>query len=174
MLRDRLELSNPSPPFPLTLQHQSMWGEWDLQNNTAPACVSSPKSSKGNPSPCWWIKDRKHSSFLVNFPMCLFQSQLFEDFFCLFPFKVQYIFFGFLAFYREQYTRDGPGDSALAFHSTESFISFWPKISIDRGCVQLCNSCAIRENHSGLRRLRDIIKPGKSGLGVPSCCLNLP
>lgn len=78
--------------FPLTLQRQSMWGERDLQKNTGPAlplrasaCVSSPRSSKGNPSPCWWIKDKKHSSFLVNFLMCLFQSQLFEDFFFSFP-----------------------------------------------------------------------------------------
>lgn len=160
-----------------------MWGGWDLQDNTgpalplrAPACVSSPKSSKGNPSPCWWIKDEKHSSFLVNFLICLFQSQLFEDFFFFFfPFKVQYIFFGFLAFHGEQYPPDGPSDSALAFYSTESFISFWPKISIDRGCCQLCSSCAIRENHSGLRRLRDFIKSGgKSRLGVPSFRLNLP
>lgn len=90
--------------------------------------------------------------------MHLLQSQLFEDFF--FPFKVQYIF-GFLAFHGEEFTTASPSDSALTFHLTESFISFWPKISIDLCCCQLCNSCAIQENHSGLRRLRDFIKSEK-------------
>jgi hypothetical protein len=67
------------------------------------------------------MKDEKHSSFLVNFLLHLFPSQLFEDFF-FFPFKVQYIFFGFLAFHGEESTRDGTGDRALTFHSTNSFV----------------------------------------------------
>lgn len=50
-----------------------------------------------------------------------------------FPFEVQYVR-GLLAFHGEESTPAGPSDSALTFHSPESFISFWPKISIDLGC----------------------------------------
>lgn len=77
------------------------------------------------------MKDEKHSSSRANLLMHLFQTRLFEDFF--FPFEVQYVR-GLLAFHGEESTPAGPSDSALTFHSPESFISFWPKISIDLGC----------------------------------------
>lgn len=61
------------------------------------------------------------------------------------------------------------------FHPTEYFVSFWSKISVDLGACQLHNSCAIQENHTGLRRLNSFIKLGRGrGTGWVISLSDLP
>lgn len=91
-------------------------------------------------------------------------------------FKAQYISFGLLPFHGEESTRDSPPEAkALTFHPTEYFVSFWSKISVDLGACQLHNSCAIQENHAGLRRLNGFIKLGRGrGTGCVISLSDLP